>query len=58
MNNDERVYMTIKDYIFILDDDTWVEQKSNRWEFAHTKGSSEVERAGEQLTLAKIRELI
>ena len=50
--------MNIKiwDYIFILGDDTCVEQKSNRREFAHTKELSGDGRDSEQLTLAEIRE--
>ena len=35
MNNEEYVYIKILDYIFILGDDTCVEQKSNRREFTH-----------------------
>ena len=52
MNNKEHVYIKIYDYIFILDDDTWVEQRSNRREFAHMMGLSGIGRASE------IRELI
>ena len=55
----EHVYIKIEDYIFILDDDTCVEQKSRTAESSHTRrGSSGVGRASEQLTIAKIRELI
>ena len=38
MNNEEHVYIKFEDDTFILDDDTCVEKKSNRREFAHTKG--------------------
>ena len=58
INNEEHVYIKIYDYIFILGDDTCVEQKSNCREFAHTKELLVDGRASEQLTLAKIRELI
>ena len=44
MNNEEHVSIKIYDYIFILDDDTCVEQKSNRREFAHMKGSLGIRR--------------
>ena len=43
------MYIKIKDYIFIFDDDTCVEQKNNRREFAHTEELSEDGRGSEQL---------
>ena len=47
MNVGEHGYIKIYDYIFILDDDTCVEQKSNLREFSHPKEVSGVERASE-----------
>ena len=58
INNKEHVYIKIKDYIFILGDDTCVEQRGNCSEFVHTKELSGDRRASRQLTLAKIQELI
>ena len=51
------MYINILDYSLIFGDDTCVEQKNNRREFAHMKELSGDGRASEQLTLAKIREL-
>ena len=59
MNNEEHIYIyrNIRLYFYSWRD-TWVEQKSHRKEFTLTKGSSGVGRTSEQLTLAKIRELM